>query len=74
MMLTWIFRLVFVPLLVAAIITSNCSAAAVVAVACPDLDDSLVLAVRTGAARCQLAGWWTSSRTRKACEHLVEFL
>ena len=74
MVLAWIFRIVFVPLLIAAIITSNCSAADVVAVACPDFNDSLALAARMGAGRCQLPEWWTSSRSRQACEYVVEFL
>lgn len=74
MKLAWIFRLVFVPLLIAAIITSNCSAADVVAVACPDFNDSLALAARMGAARCQLPDGWTSSRSWQVCEYLVEFL
>ena len=37
MILTWIFRAVFVPLLIAAIVTSNCDAAEAACSACADL-------------------------------------
>ena len=82
MFYTWLFRALFVPLLVLAIITSNCGGAESVdaagtelgVVVCMLLNDPLTFAARL----CRL--WWkaympwTSPRVCRGCDLLLEYL
>ena len=69
MFLTWVFRALFVPLLVLAIITSNCSAAEagnaagteLALVVSMSLSDPFSLAARLGHLWWDASTYWTSS-------------
>ena len=82
MFLTWIFRALFVPLLILAIITSNCSAAdtgsavgtELALVASIALGDPVMFAARLGHLWWDASTSWTSTRAYKGCELLLECL
>ena len=82
MFLTWIFRALFVPLLVLAIITSNCSAADASNTAATELTlvlGMLVSEPMTFAARLvylwvDVSTPWTSTRSHQGCDLLLEYL
>lgn len=82
MFLTWVFRALFVPLLVLAIITSNCSAAEagnaagteLALVASIALGDPVTFAARLGHLWWDASTFRTSTRAHQGCELLLECL
>lgn len=82
MILTWIFRALFVPLLVLAIITSNCSAAAagnaagteLALIVSMSLSDPFTFAARLGHLCWDASTYQTSTRSHQGCELLLEWL
>ena len=82
MILTWVFRALFVPLLVLAIITSNCSAAEagnaagaeLALIASMSLGDPITFAARLGHMWWDASTYWTSTRPHQGLDLLLECL
>ena len=74
MILAWIFRVVFLPLLVLAIVTSNGGPVESAPEAAAALDDTLALAVRTCCLWWDMPPFWAPARARPDCGLLIEFL
>ena len=74
MILAWIFRIVFLPLLVLAIVTSNGGPVESAHEAATAIDDSLAFAVRACCLWWDMAPFHAPERARSGCGLFIEFL